>query len=105
MSPIFLVMTTVSTQVEANALSSEAVTQGLAACAQIQGACQSIYQWQGKLEQGIEYPIHFKTTELKHRALINFITEKHSYDVPEIISIRLDHVNEAYGNWVNQSLG
>ena len=46
MSPIFLVMTTVSTQVEANALSSEAVTQGLAACAQIQGACQSIYQWQ-----------------------------------------------------------
>lgn len=105
MSPIFLVITTVPTQDEANTLSTEAVVKGLAACAQIQGVCQSVYQWQGKVERGMEYPVHFKTNELEHQALRDFIAKTHSYDVPEIVSIRLDTVNDAYVAWVNQSLG
>jgi len=105
MSPIFLVITTVPTQDEANALSCEAVEQGLAACAQMQGACQSVYQWQGKIQKSMEYPVHFKTSQLKHQALRDFIAKKHSYDVPEIVSVQIDTVNDAYAGWIDQSLG
>jgi periplasmic divalent cation tolerance protein len=105
MSPIFLVITTVSTQEQANALASEAITLGLAACAQVQAPCQSVYSWQGKVESALEYPIHFKTNEMRHQALRDFIDEKHSYDVPEIVSIQIDTVNAAYAAWVQKSLG
>jgi periplasmic divalent cation tolerance protein len=105
MSPIFLVITTVSTQDKANELAGEAITLGLAACAQVQAPCQSVYSWQGEIESALEYPIHFKTSELQHQALRDYLDEKHSYDVPEIVSVQIDTVNSAYAAWIQKTLG
>ena len=104
MDSIYLLITTVASQEEANALAQKAVENNLAACAQVQAPCQSIYKWQGQLESAIEYPIHFKTNELKKGALIQFIKEHHLYDVPEIISIKLDEVDSEYATWLHAQL-
>jgi len=104
MTQVFLVITTVPTHDEAMALSRQAVVEGFAVCAQIQAPCQSVYQWHGSIEEAKEYPIHFKTNQRMHQDLRDFIARKHSYDVPEIISIQVDTVNESYAAWLDASL-
>ena len=104
MDSIYLLITTVSSQDEAKNLAQKTVENGLAACAQVQAACHSVYKWEGKLESAIEYPIHFKTNGSNKCALFQFIKEHHSYDVPEIISLKLDDVDPAYATWLNAQL-
>ena len=104
MNSIYLLITTVSSQDEAKNLAQKTVENGLAACVQVQAACHSVYKWKGKLESAIEYPIHFKTNEFNKSALFKFIKEHHSYDVPEIISLKLDDVDPAYATWLNAQL-
>ena len=104
MDSIYLLITTVSSQDEAKNLAQKTVENGLAACAQVQAACHSVYKWEGKLESAIEYPIHFKTNGSNKSALFQFVKEHHSYDVPEIISLKLDDVDPAYATWLNAQL-
>ncbi|MFM8152526.1 MAG: divalent-cation tolerance protein CutA [Polynucleobacter victoriensis] len=99
-----MLITTVASAEEANNLAQKTVENGLAACAQVQATCHSVYKWQGKLESATEYPIHFKTNESKKSALFQFIKEQHSYDVPEIISLKLDDVDPMYATWLNAQL-
>ena len=105
MDSIYLLITTVSSQDEAKKLAQKTVENGLAACAQVQAACHSVYKWEGKLESALEYPIHFKTNESKKNALFKFIKKHHSYDVPEIISLKLNDVDPNYAAWLNAQLG
>ena len=104
MDSIYLLITTVSSQDEAKNLAQKTVENGLAACAQVQAACHSVYKWEGKLESAIEYPIHFKTNGSNKSGLFQFVKEHHSYDVPEIISLKLDDVDPAYATWLNAQL-
>ncbi|SNC63250.1 divalent-cation tolerance protein CutA [Polynucleobacter victoriensis] len=104
MDSIYLLITTVASAEEAKNLAQKTVENGLAACAQVQATCHSVYKWQGKLESATEYPIHFKTNESKKCALFQFIKEQHSYDVPEIISLKLDDVDPMYATWLNAQL-
>ena len=104
MDSIYLLITTVASAEEAKNLAQKTVENGLAACAQVQATCHSVYKWQGRVESATEYPIHFKTNESKKSALFQFIKEQHSYDVPEIISLKLDDVDPAYATWLNAQL-
>ena len=104
MDSIYLLITTVASAEEAKNLAQKTVENGLAACAQVQAACHSVYKWQEKLESATEYPIYFKTNESKKGALFQFIKEHHAYDVPEIISLKLDDVDPIYATWLNAQL-
>ena len=104
MDSIYLLITTVSSQDEAKKLAQKTVENGLAACAQVQAACHSVYMWEGKLESAVEYPIYFKTNESKKSGLFKFIKEHHTYDVPEIISLKLDDADPDYAAWLNAQL-
>jgi periplasmic divalent cation tolerance protein len=99
MSPICLLITTFPSDEEAKSFARLAVENGLAACIQIQAPCTSIYQWEGKIEEAQEYPVHIKTTQPKRDALKKFILEQHAYQVPEIICIDLDDVETTYAEW------
>ena len=104
MDSIYLLITTVASAEEAKNLAQKTVENGLAACAQVQATCHSVYKWQGKLESATEYPIHFKTNESNKSGLFKFIKEHHSYDVPEIISLKLDDADPHYAAWLNAQL-
>lgn len=87
-----------SDQAEAERVAETVVTEGLAACANILGACSSIYRWEGKVERAEEVPALFKTA--RPDALIARIAQLHSYDVPAIVAWPIEKAHPLYAEWV-----
>ena len=104
MESIYLIITTVAKQEDANKLANLAIEKNMAACAQIQSQCTSTYRWQGQIETATEYPVHFKTNEASKKALMSLLKENHPYDVPEIICINVDEVDSDYADWLNAQI-
>ena len=104
MDSIYLIITTVAKQEDANQLANLAIEKNMAACAQIQSQCTSIYRWQGQIETATEYPVHFKTNESSKQALMSLLKQNHPYDVPEIICIKVDEVDSDYADWLNAQI-
>ena len=74
----------------------------LAACINILPPCQSIYWWEGKVQQAEEVPAILKTSTAAADRLIARIAELHSYDVPAIVALPVERLFSAYGKWVEQ---
>jgi periplasmic divalent cation tolerance protein len=89
---------------EAKTIAHAVVEERLAACANIGGAVQSIYHWQGKIEEAGEVAASFKTSERRVETLIARIAELHSYDVPCIYSAPIDKLLASYAEWVEESV-
>jgi len=96
--------TTTSTADEAGAIATALVEQRLAACVQIIPQVQSVYRWQGKVEQASEWLCLVKT----HRRLITQVEAEicllHSYDCPEIIAVAIEGGSAAYLAWLGEQL-
>lgn len=88
----------------AEKLAEMAVTEQLAACANIQSPMTSIYKWQGQLEKSKEILLILKSTSEKQLALQNLIETQHPYEVPCIAFWQSSHVNESYLEWVQSQL-
>ncbi|HYZ47707.1 MAG TPA: divalent-cation tolerance protein CutA [Sphingomonas sp.] len=83
---------------EAERIAEAVVTERLAACANLLGACRSIYRWQGAIERAEEVPALFKTAQPE--ALIARIAELHGYDVPAAVAWPITHAHLPYAQWV-----
>ena len=104
MSPdVLLVISTCPDAETAQRIARELVTENLAACANILPAVQSIYRWQGKVEEAGEVMAFFKTTETRFAALQAKLRASHPYDVPEIICLRVADGLPDYLRWVVES--
>lgn len=86
---------------EAERISRLVVEERLAACANVLGACRSIYRWQGKTEEADEVPALFKTRADVAEQLIARIGELHSYDVPAAMVWPIANALGDYAEWVN----
>ena len=104
MDSIYLIITTVAKEEDANKLANLAIEKNMAACAQIQSQCTSTYRWQGQIETATEYPVHFKTNEANKQTLMRMLKQNHPYDVPEIICIKVDEVDSDYADWLNAQI-
>jgi periplasmic divalent cation tolerance protein len=76
------------------------VERRLAACVNILAPCQSIYNWQGAVEDSSEVPMIIKTTAARYGALEAAIIAIHPYEVPEIVAMPLSHGLPEYISWV-----
>ena len=81
------------------------VEERLAACANIVPAIESIYRWEGKVEIATETLMILKTTIGRYPQLEMRIKALHSYEVPEIVSLRVTDGLPAYLRWVEASSG
>ena len=99
MPPFLLVVTTVADRDEAGRLARALVERGLAACAQI-SAIESVYAWQGKVEQGAEFRVLFKVAAAAYEAAEQTIRELHSYELPAIHAIAVERAWQPYRDWV-----
>ncbi len=76
------------------------VSDGLAACGTILPGAQSIYQWQGKIEESNEVVVIFKLAAAETDAFSCRLKELHPYDVPELVFLKPEAVDPAYERWV-----
>ena len=76
------------------------VEERLAACVNVLAACESIYRWEGKIEQSSEVPLIIKTSRRRWPALQARFCELHPYDVPELIALEPSAMLPAYAAWV-----
>lgn len=102
MSPPWLVITTVGTADEARALARAMVERCLAACAQIT-AIESIYRWQGRIEQEPEFRVLFKTRADGYTKLEAAIRALHPYELPAIHALPTVQAYGPYAEWVEAS--
>ena len=84
-------------------VSRQLVEQKLTACANIGGGVQSIYRWEGKIEEGAETLVFFKTTRSRFDEFQKVLRSLHRYEVPEIVAVRIDCGLPAYLNRVTDS--
>ncbi|HMM53887.1 MAG TPA: divalent-cation tolerance protein CutA [Candidatus Desulfobacillus sp.] len=96
----FLVITTLPDAAAARALARSLVEQRHAACVNILPPCQSVYRWQGRLEEAQEVPLLIKTSAARYGALEEAIRAGHPYELPEIIAVPVARGLPAYLDWV-----
>lgn len=72
----------------------------LCACVNQVREVASIYHWQGEVVSNREVVCMFKSTAERYTELVARLTELHPYDVPEIVRLSVDSVNQAYLDWV-----
>ncbi len=94
-----VVLVTASAQAEARAIARTLVEEKLAACVSMT-AIESIYSWQGQLQQEPEWQLVIKTDLANYKTLEARIQQLHSYDVPEIIAIPILAGSQPYLAWI-----
>lgn len=93
-----ITITTIDKETSAVKLANALIDNNLAACVQID-QIQSIYAWQGKIENTQEYRLTIKTLESLYDNVEEFLKQNHTYDTPEIIKIEIAQTNKAYNKW------
>ena len=96
------VQTTTDSRAEAIELGHAAVTARLAACAQVSGPIASTYWWEDGIERAEEWLIMLKLPANRYQQLADFLTERHSYDEPEIIATPIVAGSPAYLSWIEE---
>lgn len=76
--------------------------KNLIACANILPAHQSVYRWEGKLQQQSEHLMIIKTRKALAQKVETEITAMHPYDCPCILQLTPTHVNEPLMQWVQE---
>ena len=96
---LLLVLTTVATRADADALARAMVEQRLAACGQI-SAIDSVYRWQGAVQSEGEFRVLFKTTAERYPALEAALRSSHPYELPAIVALPAVQALPAFADWV-----
>lgn len=96
------VQTTTDSRAEAMELGRAAVESRLAACVQVAGPVASMYWWDDGLERAEEWLVLFKLPADRYDDLAAFISERHSYDEPEIIALPIMTGSAAYLSWLRE---
>ena len=81
----------------------ELVDLKLTACGNIVPQIQSIYRWQGKVESSDEALAIFKIEAAGYSEFETKLRSLHPYEVPEIISCKIDNGSPDYLRWVAES--
>jgi len=95
-----LAITTVPDEATAVKISNVLLNERLAACVHVCPAGRSIYRWQGKLEESVEYTLLIKTTEERWPEIEVTLSQHHPYQLPELIGIPLGTGSEPYLRWL-----
>ena len=97
---IRIVYMTAASVEQARSLAETAVQSRLAACANIQPAIESIYHWDGDVQNDTESAVIFKTTDEAASQLMALLKDRHPYDCPCLVSWSIDQGSQEYLQWL-----
>ena len=95
-----LVHTTLPDEDAARALARTLVERKLAACVTVGAPVQSLYHWQGAVENAREVPLTAKTRADRYADVAAAIAAGHPYELPEIVAVPIQHGLPDYLAWV-----
>jgi periplasmic divalent cation tolerance protein len=98
-----MVLTTLPADADGAAFARALVTARLAACVNLLAPMESVYRWEGDIEQDTERQVVIKTSRDRVAALWDRVRELHPYDVPEFLVLPIVDGNDAYLRWVADS--
>lgn len=75
----------------------------VAACVNVVGAVQSVYRWEGAVQQEEESLLVVKTTASRLVDLDAALREVHPYDTYELVALEAAGGNAAYLEWIAAS--
>ncbi len=104
MQEFIAVFVTVGSAAEGDRLAYALVEERLAACVNRIARVQSVYRWEGKVEQSEEELLVIKTRRELFAALEKRVLELHSYAVPEVIALPVLAGSEAYLRWLGEQV-
>jgi periplasmic divalent cation tolerance protein len=99
-----IVLTTASSQEEAERIARHLVEAGLAACVNVLPGATSIYRWQGVIESSTESLLIIKTTTDHVSALQASLLQIHSYELPECLVVAVESGSPGYLAWLASPL-
>jgi periplasmic divalent cation tolerance protein len=102
-SEYVVVMTTLPADADGQAFGRALVDEKLAACVNLLPLMESVYRWEGRIEQETERQLLIKTSRDRVPALWDRVRELHPYEVPEFVVLSVADGNEAYLRWVGDS--
>ena len=100
MNQLLILITTEFNKKTAKKIAKLLLKKKLAACVSLKDI-NSVYEWEGKIEEVNEVEIIIKSKPELKDALIIFLKKMISYDVPQIIYKKFNS-EKMYINWVNK---
>lgn len=85
---------------EAQKIARAVVEERFAACANIMAPHQSVYHWDGKVQEGQEVAVILKTRFDLFDALKSRVLELHSYECPCIVALPIEAGHAPFLRWV-----
>ena len=84
----------------AERLARALVEERFAACVNVIPGMQSIYRWEGKVEEASEHLLVAKTRAARVSALAARVRALHPYALPEVVALPVKGGSDAYLRWV-----
>lgn len=99
-----VVLVTVPSLDEGRRIAKGVLEQRLAACVNLLPGVQSLFWWEGRLEEAEETLMVLKTKEEVLSRLIEAIKGLHSYSVCEVLALPVLQGNQAYLDWIEETV-
>ncbi len=99
---VVIVFVTAPGRESALALARQVVEESLAACGNVIPHVTSVFRWKKKVTEEEEVLLILKTSAGQCPALIARVAELHTYEVPEVLSLRVENGFGPYLDWVGE---
>ncbi|MCF7874489.1 MAG: divalent-cation tolerance protein CutA [Candidatus Omnitrophica bacterium] len=100
---MILVLITVPEK-DAKKVAKNLLDKQLCGCVNIIDSIESLFLWHGKIDREKESLLIVKTIDGLFKKLEREVIRVHPYDVPEIISFKLNKVSKPYASWLKKEL-
>lgn len=104
MTDKIVILSTCESREEAARIARQLVDKRVAACVSILPGVESVYWWQGKIEQAAEVLLVIKSSRGMFDRVKEELLRMHSYQTPEAIAIPIVAGSEAYLDWMAREL-
>jgi periplasmic divalent cation tolerance protein len=98
-----IVLTTLPADADGPAFGRALLAERLAACVNLMPLMESVYRWEGQIEEETERQVVIKTSRDRVVSLWERVRELHPYEVPEFVVVPIIDGNDAYLRWVGES--
>lgn len=99
-----LVLITASGKKEAVKIAKLLLERKLVACVNIIDRAESLFRWKGRIDRARECLLLAKSSRAKLAQITKTVKSAHSYQVPEIIGVRIFGGNKSYLDWIDDSI-